>query len=195
MKSKFLASLLLILLLVNLTSPVEAVVKTGSVCKKVGQTSVVKSKTFTCIKSGKKKVWSKGVPIKTAAPIATPTPTATPARTAAPAANPIPVQPSTPQEPKNLEEITSFEQVSYWAWKKSAERINRSENFTKEVEILVGPNSSILNKNPLEATIVTSKLFAGFNQPEKLTFISFAFPDVSWAQNKIEEFLNDPQLQ
>lgn len=194
MKSKLLASLLFISLLFNFTSLADAAVKTGSACKKVGQTSVVKGKTFTCIKSGKKKVWNKGVPVKTASPIQSPTPTPTPSRAASPAPTPIPAQPSIPKEPKNLEEIASFDQISYWAWKKSADKINRSENFTKGVEILIGPNSSILNKNPLEATIVTSRLFAGFNQPEKLTFISYSFADVSWAQAKIEELLDDSKL-
>ena len=34
--------------------------KAGSVCKKAGITSVVFSKTYTCVKSGKKLVWNKG---------------------------------------------------------------------------------------------------------------------------------------
>ena len=37
-----------------------AAVKAGSVCKKAGITSVVFSKTYTCVKSGKKLVWNKG---------------------------------------------------------------------------------------------------------------------------------------
>ena len=41
--------------------PASAAVKAGSVCKKAGITSVVSSKTYTCIKSGKKLVWDKGV--------------------------------------------------------------------------------------------------------------------------------------
>ena len=40
---------------------VNSAVKAGTVCKKIGITSVVGSKTFTCIKSGKKLVWDKGV--------------------------------------------------------------------------------------------------------------------------------------
>lgn len=61
--------------------PAVSAVKAGSVCKKVGQTSVVKGKTFTCIKSGKKKVWSKGAPVKTASPVETPSPTPSPTPT------------------------------------------------------------------------------------------------------------------
>lgn len=43
--------------------PVIAVVKAGGVCTKVGLTSVVSGKTYTCIKSGKKLFWNKGVVI------------------------------------------------------------------------------------------------------------------------------------
>ncbi len=43
--------------------------KAGAACKKVGVTQTYKSKVFTCKKSGKKLVWSKGKAIKQAAPI------------------------------------------------------------------------------------------------------------------------------
>ena len=38
-----------------------AAAKAGAKCSKVGSKSVVGSKTFTCIKSGKKLVWDKGI--------------------------------------------------------------------------------------------------------------------------------------
>ena len=41
--------------------PATASVKAGAKCTKVGITSVASSKTYTCIKSGKKLVWNKGV--------------------------------------------------------------------------------------------------------------------------------------
>ena len=39
-------------------------VKAGSSCKKQGESITVSSRTYTCIKSGKKLVWDKGVPVK-----------------------------------------------------------------------------------------------------------------------------------
>ncbi len=39
-----------------------AAVKAGGACKKAGITSTTSGKTFTCVKSGKKLVWSKGIP-------------------------------------------------------------------------------------------------------------------------------------
>ena len=44
-----------------------ASVKAGSACKKAGITSTVSSKTYTCIKSGKKLVWNKGKQTSSAA--------------------------------------------------------------------------------------------------------------------------------
>ena len=40
--------------------PANAAVKAGSACKKAGITATVSSKTYTCIKSGKKLVWNQG---------------------------------------------------------------------------------------------------------------------------------------
>jgi len=48
--------------------------KSGAKCTKVKATSIVKGKKYTCIKSGKKLIWNKGVAVKPAAkPSAKPT--------------------------------------------------------------------------------------------------------------------------
>ena len=41
--------------------PANAAAKAGAKCTKVGITSITSGKTFTCVKSGKKLVWNKGV--------------------------------------------------------------------------------------------------------------------------------------
>ena len=41
-----------------------AAVKAGATCSKAGSTSIAGGKKYTCIKSGNKVVWSKGVAIK-----------------------------------------------------------------------------------------------------------------------------------
>lgn len=56
-----------------------ATAKAGGTCSKLKATSLVKGKKFTCIKSGKKLVWDKGVTVK--AIIAKPTPTPIPVST------------------------------------------------------------------------------------------------------------------
>ena len=47
----------------------------GSTCKVLNQKVVYQSKTYTCIKSGKKLVWNKGVALKKPTPTPTPAPT------------------------------------------------------------------------------------------------------------------------
>jgi hypothetical protein len=50
------------LLILSVSTPsANSATKAGAKCTKVGITSVAGNKTFTCIKSGKKSVWSKGV--------------------------------------------------------------------------------------------------------------------------------------
>lgn len=64
MNKKVIAFLsVLFLFLSTPLTPVNAVVKAGAKCAKAGNTEVVKGKSYTCIKSGKKLVWSKGIPL------------------------------------------------------------------------------------------------------------------------------------
>jgi hypothetical protein len=50
-----------------------AAVKAGDACKKVGTTATANGKKFTCVKSGKKLVWNKGVTVSKTTPTASPT--------------------------------------------------------------------------------------------------------------------------
>ena len=61
----------------------------GTKCKVINQKVPYKDKTYTCIKSGKKKVWSKGVVAKKPTPAQTPAPAETPAPAQTPTAAPI----------------------------------------------------------------------------------------------------------
>jgi hypothetical protein len=61
MKKKLTIALVSIFTLSLSLTPVSAAVKAGGPCSKAGTKSVFLSKTYTCIKSGKKLVWDKGV--------------------------------------------------------------------------------------------------------------------------------------
>jgi len=63
----------LALLLVGTMAQAATAPKPGSVCKKAGQSITVSSKKYTCVKSGKKLVWSKGVAVVKPTPAPTPT--------------------------------------------------------------------------------------------------------------------------
>jgi hypothetical protein len=97
---KALAGLVAILSLSLVTAQLsEAAVTPGTKCSKAGATSTYNGKKYTCIKSGKKLIWNKGVAIAkpvpvaspTPTPVATPTPTPTPTVSATPTPTPTEV--------------------------------------------------------------------------------------------------------
>ncbi len=103
-RSRILIALLLCLSL--LTPPSFAAVKAGAKCTKAGSTATSGGKKYTCIKSGTKLVWNKGVTVKAAAkpdlnPVfkpVEPTPTPTPTATSTPTATPTPTPSATKSE-------------------------------------------------------------------------------------------------
>jgi hypothetical protein len=99
-----------------------AAVKAGATCKKEGQVSKKAGKEYTCIKKGKKLVWSKGVVIKSAAPAVTPTPTLTPA--------PIPT-PTVTQPPKALTPLEKLNADIYQRYVLAQKKISPSFNFVR----------------------------------------------------------------
>ena len=80
--------------------------KAGSICSKLGITKSYQGKKFTCIKSGKKLVWSKGVVIKSPSP--SPTPTPTPSPSPSPTSSPSPT-PATFEPPKPTAKPITYE--------------------------------------------------------------------------------------
>jgi hypothetical protein len=91
--------ILSVFLLLTLAAPVQASTpKAGAKCTKAGTTSISSGKKFTCVKSGTKLVWNKGVAVKAAPkpspnPVfkpVEPTPTSTPMQSPTPTATPAP---------------------------------------------------------------------------------------------------------
>ena len=60
---RLLITLVILSLLIPLNSA-HAVIKAGASCSKAGATASSSGKKYTCIKSGKKLVWNKGITIK-----------------------------------------------------------------------------------------------------------------------------------
>ena len=140
-----------------------AAAKTGGVCSKAGLTSVVSSKTYTCIKSGKKLVWDKGVAIVK------------------------PIQPAAPTGFNDLE--ANYSGVSYSAWKKSNEKILASSSPSIPLEILIGVNTKLNNKNPEYAFSQVNKLYAGNTLPKNIVLLAFNFQDRDWAITKMDQIV------
>ncbi len=90
-------------MLISLATPVQAATpKAGAKCTKAGTTSISSGKKFTCVKSGTKLVWNKGVAI-TAAPKPSPNPVfkpvePTPTSTPMPSSTPTPTPSVKPLE-------------------------------------------------------------------------------------------------
>jgi hypothetical protein len=94
---RLLAGLVAILTLSLVTAQLsEAAVTPGTKCSKAGATSTYNGKKFTCVKSGSKLVWNKGVAVPKPAPVATPSPSPTPTPTPSP--SPLPTITPTPTQ-------------------------------------------------------------------------------------------------
>ena len=73
MRKRLLLASMTALITVGLLAPAAASVKTGTVCKKFGATTISGGIKYTCLKSGKKLVWSKGIKTSTPQPLVTKT--------------------------------------------------------------------------------------------------------------------------
>ena len=94
---KLLVGLVAVLSLSLVTSQVSvAAVKPGTKCSKAGATSTSNGKKFTCIKSGKKLVWNKGVVVAKPKPVVSQTPQPTPTPTPSPIQTVVPTPVATP---------------------------------------------------------------------------------------------------
>ena len=99
MLKKLIATLAIVSLALTPISTANAAVKAGAACPKAGNTAIASGKTFTCIKSGKKLVWDKGVLIPKSAT--------------------SPKTPELPPMPQDFQNLASnLEGIKYWAWKK-----------------------------------------------------------------------------
>jgi hypothetical protein len=96
MRSRTLALISIFLLLFSAISIdlVNASVKSGASCKKLGQTLIVSNTQFKCVKKGKKLIWSKSKERTQTASSPTPSDSPTPSPSASPSAAPSPSSPS-----------------------------------------------------------------------------------------------------
>ena len=172
-----------------------AAVKPGDTCKKVGQTSTSSGIKYTCVKSGKKLVWNKGVEVKKPTPVATPTPTPVATPTPTPVATPTPTSTPTPTPtpitipiaPTTFKDLQArLDGIIYGAWLKVSEKINASQSTLGTVKILVGPNTIEDDANSLASLNLASRLFEGFTQVKNVYVIKFSKTDIDWAQKQYD---------
>lgn len=174
-------SLSLFLSIISSSLVAQAAVKSGSVCTKSGATSVVGGKKFTCVKSGKKLLWDKGVLV----PVAKPAPSVTPSDKA-------PVAPvvTYPEAPTSFEDLLlNYKGIAYGAWSKSRKKILESVKADITLKVVLGPNTQLTNKEPQKAIDLVTRLYPGYPTNAEIYFLAFNFADRDWATNQMETIL------
>jgi hypothetical protein len=143
----------------------------SSACRKAGLTRTTNGFKFTCIKSGKKLVWNKGVAAKTSATATTTTTTI----------------PPSPTSFANL--VENYKGISYAAWLKSREKVQISKSSSIEVNVVLGPTTKQSYSTPEKAFALVSRHYAGFTEPSRVDVLTFNFADRDWAVQKMDELM------
>jgi hypothetical protein len=145
--------------------PANGAVKAGGACSKAGITSVVSSKTYTCIKSGKKLVWNKGVTKSTKVIAVAPT------------------------SFSNLYENRNG--IAYAAWKSTADSIAAGKSNVVNLKIHIGPKTTAPKyKTPEIAIGLVSQAFSKYKTPENVHVIQYSVADIQWAEDKVKSIVD-----
>jgi hypothetical protein len=157
----------LVLALIPISVNAAQKVTAGATCKVLNQKVPYLNKTYTCIKSGKRLVWNKGVSI--------------------PQATPIPTPPST------FDDLVSHASgIAYSAWKKSKDQISASQSVLGKPTILIGPNTTLNYPSPLTAFNLASTLYSSSKQVKNIYAIYYSFKDINWAQKTFDSLQDNP---
>ena len=155
-----------------------AAVKAGAACTKVGAKSVTGGKSYTCIKSGKKLVWDKGVVV--AKPTQSAVPSSTSSAKPSVAKSPTPIPNATAESvsmPTNFSDL--FEKrrgIAVATWNKINSKLN-SEVQLPPVEVYRGPNTPVWVNDPTEYFNFVAKVFSGKKLPKKIVVFYWSNED------------------
>jgi hypothetical protein len=185
MRRTLVIALLTALMSSTFISPSSAAIKSGAKCTSKGEEKISGTRTFTCIKSGTKLIWNKGVETKKRKTKSTSKSSSTSASTASEDAEAA--VPTTEVTFANL--ATNYSAVPYWAWKKSGEKISKSQPADIKVTVLVGPNTDPINKKPSEGVLLTSRMYADYEQSSEFVLIYYNFKDIAWAEKYLDQYV------
>jgi hypothetical protein len=184
MQKRQIAFVTVVALLLTLPlTPSQAAVKAGDTCKKAGVKSVASGKTFTCIKSGKKFVWDKGVAVTK--PSTGSTPSATPSATPSPTPTPEIVY-ATLWEKYKWSKPTSSASIATAATEKfkTYAATNRSPSTTVKIVAQEGVDANLL-KWVTDGSAFVSKVFAYPQLPGP--FVAVIAKDKEFAEKAYNE--------
>ncbi len=166
-----------------LTVPAIAAVKAGASCPKVGKTSVASGKTFTCVKSGKKLLWNKGIALTK--PAATPTPS--------PSAKPETVAVKTPEMPTSFTDLEEkYQGIPYATWQKIQDNLALHKTTDLKINFQFGPNTPqrYPNQWTIDAVTLGSRVMGAQKQPAEVKFVEFNKEDVPWARAEAAKYVS-----
>ena len=146
------------------SQPAFAAVKAGSKCTIKGEKKTSGTKTYTCTKTKGKLIWDKGVKTKSAYSMPT-------------------------EEISFANVLKNYKDVSYWAWKKGSEKVEKAVPSDVKVTILKGPNTEELKHDPMVAINLTSRLFADYKQVSEFVLAYYSFADITWAQQQVDKYI------
>ena len=175
------------LIATSLSIPANAAVKAGSTCKSKGLVSNYQGKKYTCIKSGKKFVWDKGVLIPKSVVQATPEASSTPT----PSPTPSPSQSAAtkveiPAVPTSFSDLAkNYKGISLAVWTDVRKRMANT-NVKTEFVVSTGPTTTQPSDKPDIQTLLkrASTIYSDYSQPAQTKVFYFNSVDVSWAQSQ-----------
>ena len=172
----------------SLTFPTFGAVKPGFTCAKLGSTSIISGKKYTCIKSAKKLLWDKGVLV--VAPPSQPSPSATPVQSAAP----VEKIPAAPTSFADLED--KYLGIPYAVWEKIQGNLALNKSTDLKINFLFGPTTPqrYPNQWTIDAVTLGSRVMGAQKQPSEVKFIQYNKDDVTWARSEAEKYVSPFRL-
>ncbi len=143
-------------------------VKAGANCSKIGATAVASGKKFTCIKSGSKKVWNKGVKV-----------------TVKPSPKPSPTQAAPKITLDNLDPSWTLKV----AYSNVLAKLDSMPESNLAPEMIYGPTVLSQEKEQEQKLLKPiMRMFAGYFTPSKYQVVMFTNKDADWAENALNQY-------
>lgn len=174
---------------VLISAPAIAAVKAGSACTKAGITNTVAGKKFTCVKSGKKLLWDKGVtvlkPATSQSPSPSPSPSPSLSESSEPAAEKTPAMPTSFTD---LEE--KYQGIPYAVWEKVQSNLALHKSTELKITFLFGPNTPqrYPDQWTIDAVTLGSRVLGAQKQPTEIKFVQYTKEDIPWARTEAGKY-------